>query len=619
MWLNCPPINNMFNNLISVLVNDYYKLCHPIQYSRDITQMTSYLTPRKSRLPGIDKMVFFGLAAYVQRYVKDMFDKQFFSVPRAELRKQLIEAYEEGLGYNRDTSLLLDCVAEFEELHSLGYLPVEIKAVPEGTLVPMGCPCVEISTTHPKFAWAGQLLEAQLSASIWHPCVSATIAREYRKIAEAAYDKTVPTGLYGPDARSLMCDFSMRGQESNESAVASSAAWLTAMHNSSTVAARHYIKTFYEETSKAPLPIHGLTSTEHSVMTTWACKKGGSEIDAYRHLFEIYKNISFCIVCDSYDFYSVILDILPYFKSEIQRRGKNGTFVGVRHDSAEPVAALCGTVPLIPLRKYTYMTSEKALSSPANYQVTLAIPHKKLKTLCHSAEAENDRAYEIALKLGPDAGEVVGIFYPESILDTELQGTFVSKDRSRTAEEKGMVETLYEAFGGSVNEKGYKELNPGIKAVYGDSITLSRAKLIFEVLAEKGFAATCVSLGVGSFSMQCMEGENGKLYPFTRDTFSIAIKCTHMTYKMQLPDSSIVTAEAAVYKSPKGCSEKTSHRGKCLVWFDDSYKLQWQSGCSVFDEMASNKNALKPVFRNGTVIKSSFLDIRRRINSSLID
>lgn len=71
-----------------------------------------------------------------------------------------------------------------------------------------------------------------------------------------------------------------------------------------------------------------------------------------------------------------------------------------------------------------------------------------------------------------------------------------------------------EEFGGTVNSKGYKVLDPHVKALYGDSITVQRCEEIYKILMENGFASQNVSLGVGSFSMHCLE-ENGELKPFT--------------------------------------------------------------------------------------------------------
>ena len=358
---------NWYNELMNMnpfLLTDFYKLTHILQYRPELRELTSYLTPRGSRLKGVDKVVFFGLSAYVHSYVVKNFNDNFFNRPWWESCNEVKEVLKEGLGYSDE--MISKTLDNIHALHELGYLPVEINAVAEGTLVPMGVPCLEIKSTNPQFFWVGQALEASLSAAIWHPMVSATIAREYRKIARGAFSATVENGI---DERTAMCDFSMRGQESNESAVNASVAWLTSMWNSSTVAARKHIKDVYG-IAKSPVNpvtkehrpqftwgvrdkmkntiVRGLTSTEHSVMTSHACLDGGDEIPTFKYLFDLYKDVSFAAVCDSYDFWNVLTNILPnYFMYDIDERGKRGLFIGVRHDSAEPVDALCGTVPVI--------------------------------------------------------------------------------------------------------------------------------------------------------------------------------------------------------------------------------------------------------------------------------
>ena len=330
------------------LLTDFYKLTHILQYRPELRELTSYLTPRGSRIKGIDKVVFFGLSAYVHSYVVKNFNDNFFNRNFEYCECEIREVLELGLGYSDE--MIDKTINAFRALHELQYLPVEINAVAEGTLVPMGVPCVEIKSTNPQFFWVGQALEASLSAAIWHPMVSATIAREYRKIARGAFSATVENGI---DERTAMCDFSMRGQESNESAVNASVAWLTSMWNSSTVAARKHIKDIYTKLSTRDKMsnsiIRGLTSTEHSVMTSHACLDGGDEIPTFKYMFDLYKNVSFAAVCDSYHFWNVLTNILPNnFMKEIDERGKRGVFIGVRHDSAEPVDALCGTVPVSP-------------------------------------------------------------------------------------------------------------------------------------------------------------------------------------------------------------------------------------------------------------------------------
>ena len=608
-------------NMNPFLLTDFYKLTHILQYRPELRELTSYLTPRGSRLKGIDKVVFFGLSAYVHSYVVENFNKNFFNRPWWDSCNDVKEVLKEGLGYSDE--MISKTLDNLHALHELGYLPVEINAVAEGTLVPMGVPCLEIKSTNPQFFWVGQALEASLSAAIWHPMVSATIAREYRKIAREAFAKTVENGI---DERTAMCDFSMRGQESNESAVNASVAWLTSMWNSSTVAARKHIKDVY---GKCDGNVRGLTSTEHSVMTSHACLDGGDEYYTFKYLFDLYKNVSFAAVCDSYDFWNVLTNILPnYFMYNIDERGKRGLFIGVRHDSAEPVDALCGTVPVI--NKDNVLGVKEVPSSMVDgneklYAISITIE-----------EMERIRSLNVCGKVAIGASDLVyqintinGDGFLRHITDEGNEiGWAVATclNRTRTYEEKGMVETMYEIFGGTVNSKGYKVLNPGIKAVYGDSITITRAKKIYARLAAKGFAANNVSLGVGSFSFQALENEDGTLSPFTRDTFSIACKTTHSKYivKSWFDDGyegdvwheNVEEAERFVYKDPKNFSGKKSQKGLCRIFFNENRVLTYEDELYEADLVGKN-SAIVPYFKNGQEFKQNFESIRETIDETL--
>ena len=188
----------------------------------------------------------------------------------------------------------------------------------------------------------------------------------------------------------------------------------------------------------------------------------------------------------------------------------------------------------------------------------------------------------------------------------------VLQNRPRTWEEKGMVETMYEIFGGTVNSKGYMVLNPGIKAVYGDSITITRAKKIYKRLAIKGFAANNVSLGVGSFSFQALENEDGTLSPFTRDTFSCAIKCCHSKYY----DENGIVRERHVFKDPKNFIQKKSAKGLCRIFFNEDGELTYEDELYEADLVGKN-SALVTYFKDGQEFKQNFESIRETIDENL--
>jgi nicotinamide phosphoribosyltransferase len=120
----------------------------------------------------------------------------------------------------------------------------------------------------------------------------------------------------------------------------------------------------------------------------------------------------------------------------------------------------------------------------------------------------------------PDSGDPVDIICglnsnPPIMIDSEL---LKSKDVHSEPKVKGVIELLWDAFGGTVNEQGYKVLDSHIGAIYGDSITIERAEEICKRLEAKGFASTNIVLGVGSFTYQFN----------TRDTFGFAMKATYV-------------------------------------------------------------------------------------------
>ena len=581
----------------SILKTDFYKVTHMQQYNTGITHFTSYLTPRGSRFKNIDEMVVFGIANFVNEILYKDFNENFFSKHWLDIYEDLIEVLSDGLGCSLPT--IKETELKIKNLHKLGYLPIEVNGLPEGTLCPMGVPAIEIRSTHPDFAWVAQSIESILSCEFWHPAISATMALEYKKIAKAAYDKTVDDDISHMTA---MCDFSMRGQESYDSAVASGAAFLTSFYNCSTIESRRYIRENYNDAK--PERVNGLTSTEHSVMCSDYAICGDERETFRRLLTEVYPDTSFAAVADSRDFWNVVTNILPSLREEIEAH--NG-FIGIRHDSDEPVHALCG-IKSINLNKI--LCGEPEVN---NFEDFESLVYEIVNDDLHFDEVE-EVYFEYKFKDIAYKGVFDIIPYVESYDHKgrewiAYETTFLREER--TPEDKGMVESLYELFGGYTNSKGYKVMNPKLKAVYGDSITIPRAKEIYKRLEEKGFAANNVSLGVGSFSMECLE-EDGVLKPFTRDSFSIAVKATYCIYNDNGEEKEIF-----IYKDPKGCSGKKSLKGLCRV--AESYEeIKVVQGLN-----QEQYDSLEPVslfvnyFKDGNVNKYSFKDIRSRMEDNI--
>ncbi len=478
-----------------MLLIDFYKGVHAEMLPKGISKSVSYFTPRMSRVKMWDKVVMFKLQAFCKEYLIDYFNENFFSIPFEDAIGEYKRVMDASLGEN------VYGLEKIEKLHKLGYLPIEIVALPEGTLVPMHVPMFGITNTHKDFAWLPQALESLISAEMWHPMLAATVGYTYRQIVNKYYDLTCDDNI--PRARALGA-FDFRGEECLPSAEAAGAGWCLSFLNTASVPVIPYLEAYYNcDCTKEPVAF-GAPSTEHSVMCSNYAVDGDEETLLRRLLTEIYPNTSFSCVLDSYDYWNVINVILPKLKKEILEH--NGCML-MRGDSGDCVEVVTKT-----------------------------------------------------------------------------------------------VFKLWEIFGGTINSKGYKVLDPHVKAIYGDSITIQRCEEIYRILEEAGYACSNVSLGVGSFSFQCVE-EDGILKPFTRDTFSSCIKATYCE---------INDVPYPIFKNPKDGGFKKSQKGCCIVYEEDG-ELKFKDGYNWAE--TTHMNLLKPVFRDGKMlVEQSLSEIRNRLH-----
>lgn len=477
---------------LSILLKDFYKTDHRRQYPEGTEEVYSNLTPRGSRIDGVDKVVVFGIQYFIKEYLIEQFNRNFFHLPK--------DAAISYFKRRMDTSLGPGAVAteHMEALHDLGYLPIEIRALPEGSLCPMRVPLLTIKNTKPEFFWLTNDLETLLSCVLWHPITSATIAFEYRKLLSKYAAKTSDIPDFVPWQGH---DFSMRGQTSIEAAMASGAAHMLSFTGTDTIPAIDFLEYYYGANSGEELIGGSVPATEHSVMCL-----GGSETETEtfkRLITKVYPKGIVSIVSDTWDYWKVIGEVLPSLKETIMARdGK----VVIRPDSGDPVDILCGD--------------------------------------------------------------------PNSF---------------NTLSWKGTVEALWDLFGGTINSKGFKQLDSHIGVIYGDSITLERCKAICQRLAAKGFASTNCVFGIGSYTYQYV----------TRDTFGFAMKATH---------GIINGVEADIFKDPKtDTGLKKSAKGYLRV--NGDYTLS--EGVS---KEEANGGLLQLVFADGKMYNETKLfDIRNRL------
>ncbi len=490
--------------ILPVLLKDGYKVGHKFQYPIDTEEVYSNLTPRNTHRGapvgldnGRDGIVWFGLQYFVKEYLIDQFNHGFFGRKRDEVVREYKRRIDNYLG--KDS---VDC-SHIAELHELGYLPLHLRALPEGVLVPYNVPALTMVNTKKRFFWLTNMLETLMSAVLWKGSTSATTALEFRRRFEK-YAKLTGSPKDFIDWQGH--DFSFRGMSGVEDAALSGAAHLLPFRGTDTIPAIDFLEMYYNANSDLELIGASVAATEHSVMCMSEPK---GELDLFRRLLtEVYPAGILSVVSDTWDLWQVCSKYLPALKDVVLAR--NGKLV-IRPDSGDPVKIVCGD---------------------------------------------------------PDA----------------VDGS---------PQRMGVVETLWNTFGGTVTETGHRLLDSHVGVIYGDGISPARQDGILRGLAQKGFASANMVLGMGSYTYQYV----------TRDTDGWAMKATHG-----------ITASRGnvdIFKDPiTDDGHKKSARGYLRVdEVDGKYVLRQQ-----VSRVEAEGGALEPVFFNGKLMRDeSLATIRARV------
>lgn len=523
---------------------DFYKVGHYKMYPAGTRKVYSNLTARKSRIEGVQTAVLFGLQYFIKEYLTHQWQENFFNKPWEQVEAKYLRIINATLGPNAvDT-------AHIKKLHDLGYMPLKIKALPEGVSVNIRTPCVTITNTVDHAYWLVNYLESIWSCITWQPITSATIAREFRKMLDKYAMETVG------DTAAVQWqghDFSFRGMSSMETACTSGAGHLLAFTGTDTIPAIEFLENYYGANVDKELVGASVPASEHAV-ASFNIIFGNNDYAATKEEFiartpagwslpildpKLVKEYAFLkwyitqgfprgicsYVGDTYNLFSVVAEILPRLKPEIMAR--SGGFpvdkLVIRPDSfwTDPVDCLCGF----------------------------------------------DGYHPQMEKLTPREKEVV---------------------------RKGLIESLWDIFGGTVTSKGYKLLDSHIGAIYGDSINKDRGEKISLRLKAKGFASTNCVYGIGSFTYQFN----------TRDTFGMAIKATYGI----VGDTAI-----EVFKDPvSDDGMKKSAKGLIRVDLVDGHYVY--TDCVTPEE--EEKGELRTVFLDGKLLVDHKLaDIRARVLS----
>lgn len=455
------------NNLI--LRSDSYKISHWRVYDEGTTSVYSYLESRGGRF---SETVFFGLSYYLQEYLSRPITID--DIDEAESR------FEKHFGnkavFNREAW-------EYILTEHAGYLPLRIKAVPEGSVVPTRNVLMTIENTDPKCYWLTNYVESLL-LKVWYPTSVSTLSREIKKVIYSYLEKTGdPTGL-----PFKLHDFGYRGVSSEESAAIGGASHLVNFMGTDTFVALEFIDHYYDmEMAGFSIP-----ATEHSVM----CQRGEEgELEMMERFLDAF--------------------------------GKGGGY------------------PAIACVSDTYNI----------WRACKDYWGDKLKAKVVDLDS--------MLVVRPDSGDPVVVVVQ-------------------------VVETLNDAFGHTVNNKGFKVLN-NVRVIQGDGINLESITAILEALTVRGWSADNIAFGMGGALLQSS---------VNRDTQKFAIKAS----------SYVVNGERRDYqKNPVTDAGKRSKAGRLKLVQDENGVY------TTVSEDDSRQDVLVTVFENGRLYnQSTFQEIRDR-------
>ncbi|CAD5112986.1 DgyrCDS2190 [Dimorphilus gyrociliatus] len=325
-----------------LLCTDSYKVTHHRQYPTNTTKVYSYFESRGGKF---EKTVFFGLQYILKRWlVGQVVTKEKIAQAKELYHKHFGQDYfnEEGWTY-----ILKE--------HN-GYLPIEIKAVPEGTVVPVKNVLFTVENTDPKCYWITNYLET-IFVQVWYPMTVATNSR-YQKEIIAKYLNLTSDSLESLPFK--LHDFGFRGVSSVETAGIGGAAHLVNFKGTDTIAAICTARQYYS----CDMAGFSVPAAEHSTITTW--QKSG-EREAFKNMLDQFPTGTVSVVSDSYDIYNACDNIWgKELRDQIIERSKtNGTLV-IRPDSGDPATVILKLLNLLE-KRFSTTTNSKGYKMLPSY------------------------------------------------------------------------------------------------------------------------------------------------------------------------------------------------------------------------------------------------------------
>jgi nicotinamide phosphoribosyltransferase len=448
-----------------ILMSDAYKMTHWFQYPEKTEHIYSYFESRGGEFPNT---LFYGLQAILKKwFVGKVVTNEMIGEAADFCYKVFGEEYFNYKGWKH-----------IVEKHD-GYLPIRIKAVPEGLIVPNRNVLMTVENTDPAVPWLTNFCETVL-VQCWYPVTVATQSYHIKQLIKKYCEET------GCDFSPFMLhDFGFRGVSSVESAGLGGSAHLINFMGTDTLEGIRYAMEYYN----SDVCGFSVMAAEHSTVTIYGKE---NEAKAYENFMEKCPHGIISIVCDSYDTINATKEI---FGSQLKQK--------------------------------IIMRDGKVV-------------------------------------LRPDSGDPTKMSF-------------------------AVVDALWDKFGGSVNQKGFKVLNPKVGVIYGDGINYISINDILFNLRANGYAASNMVFGMGGALLQ---------HP-NRDTLQFAFKCSNAIVNGFSRD---------VYKDPITSTMKKSKSGR-LKLIRNNGTFATVAETPFYDE----DNILKLIFENGELLTDhKFEDIRKR-------
>lgn len=543
---------SIYNNII--LNTDSYKASHWLQYPDGTEYVSSYIEPRGSKNPLLNKVVFFGLQAFIKQYL-------LTPVTKANIDKAERLFARHGEPFNRSGW-------EYILNTHKGKLPIEIEALEEGTILPLSNCLVQVINTDPKNCfWLTSYIESALLRAVWYPSTVASLAYACREHIKKGMLESCDN-LDGLPFK--LNDFGLRGVSSAESSGLGGMGFLLFFLGTDNLNAVLSAEHYYNQPEDQPVGF-SIPAAEHSTITSWTRAK---ETEAYSNMIKQYgsEGSLFAVVSDSYDVYNAVANIWgDALKQQLIDCG--GTLV-VRPDSGDPVEVLLGKT-----FQYTVLNTAddlKAFINDCSQDDTFKY-QDKYYTVTGKDDFINeygDRIFDCLADPSIEKFEDYQYVTEDFIDDTSL-------------ESKGLFKIIEERFGCTINSKGYKVFPNNIRLIQGDGINVNSIPQIVAAVLSAGYSLDNIVFGMGG----------GLLQQVNRDTFNWAMKCSAITVNGEWRD---------VQKDPITSSAKKSKVGRLAV-----IKENQTFKTIRLDQLNDRENLLKPVYINGDLLKDlNYGDVR---------